>query len=61
MARLHGFNNANEMVLWQRQRDTPSGGTVQGHGPASMDAFMSWHPANILAKITAALNGATGN
>lgn len=57
-ARRRGFKNADQMVLWQRQRDRPSGGTTS-QKPASLDAFMSWHPANILTKISRSIDEAT--
>ncbi len=60
-ARQRGFRNADEMVLWHRQQAQPSQGGIGLPAGANVDTAMSWHPANILSKVMAALNGATGN
>lgn len=59
-ARANGFHSAEEMMLWAKQRNQQSGGTVS-HGPGvpSVDAMMSWHPANMFNKILGAWQGAT--
>lgn len=46
-ARSNGFKSAEEMMLWAKQRNQPSGGTVSGSGKPSVEAAMSWHPAVI--------------
>jgi len=61
-ARKRGFRNAEAMVLWHRQQQTGASGppSVRGALRQGIDTGMSWHPANILSKITNAISGATG-
>ncbi len=60
-ARANGFHNAEQMLLWQQQREHPSGGTVSGGSRPSAQAAMAWHPANILAYVADAIGNVTGN
>lgn len=61
-ARKQGFRNAEAMVLWHRQQQTGASGppSVRGAVRGAIDTGMSWHPANILSKISGAIAGATG-
>lgn len=60
-ARASGFRNAEQMLLWQKQRAQHSGGTVSGgHAPSIHDAF-AWHPANTIQYATDAMKAATDN
>lgn len=60
-AKANGFRNAEQMMLWAKQRNTPSGGTI----PSSQSAQAGWdgvkmlHPSNLLGYISDAMNGAT--
>jgi hypothetical protein len=68
-ARQQGFTSAEQMMLWQKQRNTPTGGTVQGktypkgttsdgRSIPSMDDATSWHPKVIFERLAQALLGA---
>lgn len=59
-ARANGFRNANEMMLWAKQRNTPTGGTISGDNSPSMSAAMMWHPKNILEYVLGSIRNATG-
>lgn len=70
IARQNGFQNYEQMILWQRQRQVQGPGSVAGIKGASQpmpttargaaDQAMSWHPAKIFNYISEALRGATG-
>lgn len=66
-ARANGFRSAEEMILWAKQRNTPTGGTIAGASkmPRSAgqaaDQAMSWHPRNILQYVLSKMQGATGD
>lgn len=61
-ARAQGFRNAEEMMLWARQRNQQQGGTVPQAAPSkapSVQAATAWHPSNILSYILQKWQGAT--
>lgn len=60
-ARVAGFRNAEQMLLWSQQRNQHTGGTVDGDKQPSIHAAMAWHPANIFNYISEAMKNATGN
>ena len=60
-ARANGFPNAEAMMAWARQRNTPTGGTIPKKGKQaqpSVEAATSWHPANIFNYILGRWKGA---
>lgn len=60
-ARANGFRNAEEMMLWARQRNQQSGGTVPRGKPTlagGISAATSMHPKNILSYILGKWQGA---
>lgn len=65
MARNNGFRNYEEMLLWAKQRNMQSGGTISGQGrpsvQAGVNAVKSAHPAGVFNRITETLRGALGN
>jgi hypothetical protein len=63
-ARANGFRSAEEMMLWAKQRNTPTGGTIPSGGrpsvKAGMNAAASIHPKNILSYVLGKTTGALG-
>lgn len=52
-AKRNGFNNGEEYILWLKQRERKTGGTVpagksKGSAGASVDAAMALHPSYLL-------------
>lgn len=65
-----GFKNYDQMMLWARQRQQPTGGTIQGASPTVageagkiMDGqgAAMMHPRNMLDWVRNRIAGATGN
>lgn len=63
-ARANGFPNADAMMNWSRQRNTPTGGTIGQGAPSKhtlsqgLDAASMIHPKNILSYILSSWQGA---
>ncbi len=60
-ARVNGFHNAEQMMLWSQQRNMHTGGTVDARTLPSVAAATAWHPANILAYVSDAMKNARGD
>ena len=59
-ARANGFNSAEEMMAWAKQRNTKTGGTSSGSSRPSLEAASMIHPKNILNWVMERYANATG-
>jgi hypothetical protein len=58
-ARANGFRSANEMMLWQQNRERP-GGSISEQQRPSMSATTAILPKNILGYVLGKTTGALG-
>jgi hypothetical protein len=64
-ARAAGFDSADAMVQYTRQKQNKTGGTVPGRGKGALSGLlggdaMAWHPTNTLNRASDALRSARG-
>lgn len=58
-ARAAGFKSADQQMVYLKQKQTKTGGSVRGGGNFGMESLVpSWHPRTTLNKATEAMQNA---